>query len=69
MISARGGSVLYSVHGRGDFALYSVTYFTSFEKHLESSSGHTLSFYPNLVKYRFKNLFLKESLTCSSTMI
>ena len=32
---------------------------TSFEKHLESSSDHTLSFYLNLVKYRFKNMFLK----------
>ena len=39
---------------------------TSFENYLESSSGHTLSFYPNMVKYRFK-IFLKESLTRSST--
>ena len=30
------------------------------QKHLESSSGHTLTFYLNLVKYRFKNMFLKE---------
>ena len=28
------------------------TYITSFENHLESSSGHTLTFYLNLVKYR-----------------
>ena len=45
-----------------------VTYFTSFEKHLESSSGHALSFYLN-VKYRFKNMLLKESFTRSSTVI
>ena len=35
---------------------------TSFEKHLESSLGYTLSFYLNLVKYRWKNIFLNESL-------
>ena len=46
-----------------------VTDVTSFEKQLESSSGHTLSFYPNLVKYRLQNMFLKESLTGSSAMI
>ena len=39
-----------------------VTNITSFEKYLESSSGHTLTFYPNLVKYRFNNMFLKEYL-------
>ena len=32
-------------------------------KHLESSSGQTLSFYLNLVKYRSKNIFLAEFLT------
>ena len=36
-------------------------------KHLESFSGNTLGFNENLVKYRFKNIFLKESLTRSST--
>ena len=41
----------------------------SFEKHLEGSSGHTLSFYQNLVKFRFKNMFLKESLTWYFTVI
>ena len=46
-----------------------VTYITSFEIHLESSSGHTLTFYLNLVKYRFQNLFRKEFLTRSSTVI
>ena len=35
--------------------LHRITYTTSFEKHLESSLGHTLTFYLNLVKYRFKN--------------
>ena len=38
-------------------------------KHFESSSGHTLGFYQNLVKYRFKNMFLKEYLTRSSMVI
>ena len=46
-----------------------VTYIMSFEKHLVSSSGHTLSFYLNLVKYRFKNMFLKKSLIRYSTVI
>ena len=32
----------------------------------QSSLGYTLSFRPNFVKYRFKNLFPKESLTRSS---
>ena len=40
-----------------------------FLKHLECSSGQTLSFYPKLMKYRFKNMFLIESLTRSSTVI
>ena len=40
-----------------------------FEKYFESYSGHTLSFYPNLVKYRFKNIFLQDSLNQSSTVI
>ena len=39
------------------------------KKHLESSSGYTPSFYPNLLKYRFKNMFLKESITQSSTVL
>ena len=49
--------------------LHRVTDIESFEKHLESSSGHTLSFYLNFVKYRSKNMFLKKSLTRSSTVI
>ena len=48
---------------------HSITYITSFGKHLESSLGHTLNFCPNLVQYRFNNMYLKESLTRSSTMI
>ena len=39
-----------------------VTDITSFEKYLERSSGHTLTFYLNLVKYRIKNMFWAESL-------
>ena len=31
--------------------------------------GHTLNFCPNLVQYRFKNMYLKESPTRSSTEI
>ena len=46
-----------------------VTDIISFENHLESSSGHTLDFYPNLVKHRLKNVFLKKSPTRSSTML
>ena len=38
-------------------------------KHLESSLGTSPSFCPNMVKCRFKNMFLKESLTRSSTVI
>ena len=37
-------------------------------KHLESSSVHTVSFYPNLAIYLFKNMFLQESLTRFSTV-
>ena len=33
-----------------------VTEITSFGKHSESSSGHTLTCFLNLVKYRFKNV-------------
>ena len=32
---------------------------TRFEKHLERSSGHTLNFYQNLVKYHFKNIIFE----------
>ena len=46
-----------------------VTDITSFGKRLESSLGHTLNFCPNLVQYRFKNMYLKESPTRSSTVI
>ena len=35
--------------------------------HLENSSCHTLSFCQNFVKYLFKNMALKESLTWSPT--
>ena len=37
------------------------------KRHLESSSRHTgiLSIYQTLMKYRFKNLFLRDSLTQS----
>ena len=38
------------------YLLTQVTGITSFEKHWESSSSHTLSFCPNLVKFRFKNI-------------
>ena len=46
-----------------------VTDITSFEKHSESSSGHTLTCCLNVVKYRFKNMLRKEFLTRSSTVI
>ena len=46
-----------------------VTDITSFKKLSESSSGHTLTCRLNLVKYRFKNMLRKESLTQSSTVI
>ena len=39
-----------------------VTDITSFEEHLESSQGHNLNLYLNMVKYRFKNMFQKDSL-------
>ena len=40
-----------------------------FGKKLESSFSHTLNFCPDLVKYRFKNMYLKKQLTQSSTVI
>ena len=46
-----------------------VTDITSFGKRLGNSLGHTLNFCPNLVKYRFRIMFHKESLTLSSTVI
>ena len=46
-----------------------VTDITSFGKRFGSSLGHTLNFCPNLVKYRFRIMFHKESLTLSSTVI
>ena len=49
--------------------LYRVTDITSFEKHLESSSGHTLTFYLNFEKCRCKNMFWEESLTRSSMVL
>ena len=45
-----------------------VTDITSFEKHSESFTGHTLTCCL-LVKYRFKNMLRKDSLTRSSTVI
>ena len=39
------------------------------EKHLESSLDHTPNFCRNLVIFRSKNMYLKESLTRSSTVI
>ena len=49
--------------------IHLVTEITGIEKHLESSSDHTLSFYRHFMKYRFKNMFLKKFLTLSSKMI
>ena len=46
-----------------------VTDITSFGKRLGSSLGHTLNFCPNLVQYRFRIMFHKESFTLSSTVI
>ena len=46
-----------------------VTEITSFEKRLWSSLSHTLNFCPNFVLYRFLNMYHKESLTRSSTVI
>ena len=37
------------------YILHRVSGITSFEQHLESSSGHTKSFCPNMVQYRFKS--------------
>ena len=48
--------------------LHRVTDITSFEKHLENSSGLTLTCCLNLAKYRFKSMFWKESLTRFSTV-
>ena len=49
--------------------LHRVIDITSFEKHLESSSDRTPNFCQNLVIFRSKNMYLKESLTRSSTVI
>ena len=46
-----------------------VTDIISFGKRFESSLGHTRNFYPNLLQYRFNNMYLKESLTRFSTVI
>ena len=45
--------------------LHRVIDITSFEKLLESSLYHTQNFYRNLVVFRSKNMYLKESLTGS----
>ena len=42
---------------------------TSFEKYLESSFNHTPNFCRNVVIFRSKIMYLKESLTRSSTVI
>ena len=49
--------------------LHRVIDITSFEKHLESSLDRTPNFCQNLVIFRSKNMYLKESLTRSSTVI
>ena len=49
--------------------LHRDTDITSFEKHFGSSSGHTLTFCLNFVKYRFNNMFRKKALTRSSKVI
>ena len=49
--------------------LHRVIDITSFEKHLESSLDHTPNFCRNLVIFRSKNMYLKESLTRSSMVI
>ena len=45
-----------------------VTDITSFETRLGSYLGHTLNFCPNLMQYRFRNMYHNESLTRSSTV-
>ena len=41
-----------------------VTYITSFVKRRDRRSlGHTMNFCPNLVQYRFKNMYQKETFT------
>ena len=49
--------------------LHRVIDITSFEKHLESSLDRTPNFCLTLVIFRSKNVYLKESLTRSSTVI
>ena len=49
--------------------LHRVIDITSFEKHLESSLDRTPNFCQNFVIFRSKNMYLKESLTRSSTVI
>ena len=49
--------------------LHRVIDITSFEKHLESSLDRTPNLCQNLVIFRSKNMYLKESLTRSSTVI
>ena len=52
-----------------NFKSHGTTDITSFGKRLESSLGNTPNFCPNLVQFRFKNMYHKESLTRSSTVI
>ena len=49
--------------------LHRVTDITNFEKHLESSLDHNPNCCRNLVIFRSKNMWQKESLTRSSTVI
>ena len=56
-------------HSKKLSSLKRITGITSFGKSLGISSGHTGNFCPNLVQYRLKNMFQKESLTRSSTVI
>ena len=46
-----------------------LTHIISFEKHLESSIDQTPNFCRNFVRFRSKNMYLKESLNRSSTVI
>ena len=50
-------------------SLHRVIDITSFEKHLESFLDRTPNFCQILVIFRSKNMYLKESLTRSSTVI
>ena len=59
----------YSNHFKNIDTGLQISHFETKKKHLEYSPCHTLSFCLNVVKYRFKNVFPKESITRSSTVI